>query len=161
MTDQIEQWRGKQREAAQVLADRIVEQLRPDFEREGGELTRIIRSASMALDGDAVRTQWEAEVRHDAFVALLGYSDWLATKIYREHVRPKALKNELLDLPQCAERDRQIIVVKHQIELGLLDKVVKMLRSTRLELPPVGTVDHGKLHVNTMQLNAWASYYEW
>lgn len=162
--DFFEQLRAQQRATADTLRKPLQRKLEAQFRQRLGEAARKAQLDPAALDQEAARAFLEGELERDVFVALVGYSTWLATRLYQQHRDSSpALNDRQVILPECGQADLELIATEYGVEVDFLRLVMDLIHSQRgrFEVPGIGHLESGTLAPNTQALKNWANYYEW
>ncbi|GEM_PF-5377546 len=122
--------------------------------RRGIKLREEIMKLCGSVIEDEVGRRAYAELRYDVITAIVGYTDWLATKLWRDYqsTNPMTL---VLD-----NRAREQIVVRHQCNRKVLDTVIEFIATSGERLPVIGYVGPN-IVIDREALTHWASYFDW
>jgi hypothetical protein len=114
------------------------------------------------LDHEAAREFLEDQIDSDVFASVLGYSTWLATQLYRQHLKTGVPLNDRETIPECSSKDMELISAKYGAEQATLAMVIARIHAHGgLVLPGIGALQSGEITVNAEELNHWANHYEW
>jgi hypothetical protein len=159
--DFMGQIRREQAELADQVGARLQKALEPSFTSTLTELIARAEATGILLEEEQVRDQWRADLQHDTFVAIVGYTDWLATRLHRMFQATGAAKTDDVELPTCEGSSRAAIAAKYGVEVAFVGLVVNELVASEGRLPCIGRLHGRHLYINTTQLNQWAAHYDW
>ena len=162
MTDFINTLRGRQQVLAHELSLPLLQDLAEHFDDRLQEAASEARLDARTLDRDAAREFLEDQIDRDVFAAVLGYSTWLATQLYRRHLASGAPLNDRETIPECSSKDMELISAKYGTERATVDAIVAAMHSRPdLVLPGVGVLRNGEISIDAEALNRWAAHYDW
>src|SRR5687767_4829158 len=130
MADYITALRKAQRDVADEISKRLLQTMLADFESVLQEAALKACIDASELDRDAARSFLEDEHARDVFVAVLGYSTWLATSLYRLHLATKAPLKDWEPMPDCLDKDIEAIAGKFSVEKSTLLDTIQLIKST-------------------------------
>jgi hypothetical protein len=166
MQDFIGETRANQRNAARKLVQRLSKTLSPVLDQQLRVAIAQAQGAGRELDLELARDILNSELERDLYMALVGYTDWLASRVWREHGlrRPGEARRPppaTQRLPVCDEEAQARIREAYHVDAGPVNLVLDAVE-LGLELPPIGQVDDRRvLHMNWDNISRWADLYEW
>lgn len=98
------------------------------------------------------------EIMRVVFLAIHGYTDWLAAKIWREY--GGKLPRKVL-IPVCDDSVKATIAARYSIDAEEVSAAIAGITENDRELPAVGRFSNGKIILNRSDLAQLASLYDW
>lgn len=161
MQDFIGNTRAQQRSTARELIQR--HKLDKAIDAQLLEAIEVARGANRELDPQLAREILASELERDIYTALVGYSDWLASRLWRAY----GVQPQVTPLPQserlrtCDEVAQARIMQDYCVDAEPLNLVLTGVEGG-LTLPPIGHVDDRRvLHINWESVARWADLYDW
>jgi hypothetical protein len=115
----------------------------------------------MSVDKGAAEALFESELERDATVAVHGYTDWLASSLYRKHRQLGRPLRDVEEVPVLSPLDISAIAQRYKVDGQIVELVVKELLSRRASLPFVGAIEGTRVLIDSAQLTRWADHYSW
>lgn len=148
---------AKQAALAETLGSRIHRHLTPQVEHA---LQAAARTARIEVDDQVGKDLVAQEIQNDVLRALVGYTDWLATSLWRKRGRNGTLP--VVALPRPSAADAKLIADEYGLEFDeTLSRLLDALCVEQGPLPAIGSVNDGQLHVDMTLLTQWADHYDW
>jgi len=162
--DFIDRLRAKQVAAAGLLGAPRLQALEGQFSHWLGEAARKANLDPDSLDHEAAREFLRDQHERDVFVALMGYSTWLATQLYRRYLAAgTACLDDEEDIPECGSGDVAQIATAFSVDRETLEWTINGIQSWPggFELPGVGRFAGSQILINAVELTNWAAHYDW
>lgn len=176
--------RDQQVRLASRLGAVIAGEIREKLPRTTGDLQRLLGLEKLPdipaplLEHEALKELLQTDVERDTLEAVIGWTDWVATKVVRPSLAgvPREERSQLrrenlarlvpetLDLPPSTELDHARFESEYGVSRALIERVDSLLRREP-KLPLLGALEPEdgvvRLRVDRDALGRWAAGYDW
>jgi len=154
-SDAIVALRDAQRRLANTISPVLYDLLKVKFFTQ---LQRVAEQAGAEIDRTAATEALRANIERDAYLAVLGYSEWLAATIWR---LPAGHPRTVVSLPECDAAAVGAIGERYELEPEVVQLVIAHIGRERTPVPPVGVIHANRVELTNDRLKEWASFYHW
>ncbi len=123
-------------------------------------LTRKVIAQGRLPDPEIIRTSAKKDLQKEGRLAVEGYADWLASKIWIGTRRGRDTC-ETMPLPECSPTDRALIAENYNVRRDVLDAVIDAMAYKSTYLQPIGIIKNGIVTIERQNLSAWGRSFAW
>lgn len=120
-----------------------------------------MRRLGFESDPEAAQDYISATIERDLLLAFRGYSDWLASHIWRDTIARDVALPARLELPRLTQERIDALSMQVDAAPEIFGWLGNHLSTARTDLPGIGVVNRGVLDVDRNALREWANCFDW